>query len=143
MILSFTMICSTICARRYIFCPFQKCRVKFFFKIIHNTLQSATKFVEPLFSAALKNELKNLPHLETQYHYNPIPFPAFRLIYHGGGSVGQSKGIEAKNIQKCTLNDNALATVSQSVGRFLVQTIFRSTLSSGKFTRYSILKHKL
>ena len=90
--------------------------------------------------------LKNLPHLETQYHYNPIPFPAFRLIYHGGGgggAGGQSKGIEAKNIQKCTLNDNALATVSQSVGRFLVQTIFRSTLSSGKFTRYSILTHKL
>lgn len=140
------MICSTICARRYIFCLFQKCRVKFFKKkIIHNTLQSATKIVEPLLSAALKNELKNLPHLETQYHYNPIPFPAFRLIYQrGGGGVGQSKGIEAKNIQKCcTLNDNALATVSQSVGRFLVQTIFRSTLSSGKFTRYSILTHKL
>ena len=140
------MICSTICARRYIFCLFKKCRVKFFFLIIHNTLQSATKIVEPLFSAALKNELKNLPHLEKQYHYNPIPFPAFRLIYQGvgGGGVGQSKGIEAKNIQKCcTLNDNALATVSQSVGRSLVQTIFRSTLSSGKFTRYSILKHKL
>ena len=136
------MICSTICARRYIFCLFKKCRVNFFFLIIHNTLQSATKFFEPLFSAALKNELKNLPHLETQYHYNPIPFPAFRLIYQGG--VGQSKGIEAKTIQKCcTLNDNALATVSQSVGRSLVQTIFPSTLSSGKFTRYSILKHKL
>ena len=120
----------------------QKMQGEVFFKIIHNTLQSATKFVEPLFSAALKNELKNLPHLETQYHYNPIPFPAFRLIYQGG--IGQSKGIEAKTIQKCcTLNDNALATVSQSVGRSLVQTIFRSTLSSGKFTRYSILKHIL
>ena len=82
------MICSTICAGRYIFCLFKKSRVKFFFLIIHNALQSATKFVEPLFSAALKNELKNLPHLETQYHYNTIPFPAFRLIYQeGGGGV--------------------------------------------------------
>ena len=74
----------------------------------------------------------------------PFPHSDSFIRGWGGGGVGQSKGIEAKNIQKCcTLNDNALATVSQSVGRSLVQTIFRSTLSSGKFTRYSILKHKL
>ena len=136
------MICSTICARRYIFCLFKKCRVKFFFKLltIHYNLRQNS--LSRFFYAALKNELKNLLHLETQYHYTPIPFPAFRLIYQGG--VGQSKGIEAKTIQKCcTLNDNALATVSQIVGRSLVQTIFRSTLSSGKYTRYSILKHNL
>ena len=89
----------------------------------------------------------NLKIYHTSKHNTTItlyPFPhSDSFITGGGGAVGQSKGIEAKNIQKCTLNDNALATVSQSVGRFLVQTIFRSTLSSGKFTRYSILKHKL
>ena len=68
--------------------------LNFFFKLftIHNTLQSATKIVEPLLSAALKNELKNLPHLETQYHHNPIPFPAFRLIYQRGGGGGGGGG---------------------------------------------------
>ena len=90
-----------------------------------------------------------MPHLKmklkiyhTSKHNTTIPFPAFRLIYRE--EVGQSKGIEAKTIQKCcTLNDNALATVPQIVDRSLVQTIFRSTLSSGKYTRYSIVKHKL
>lgn len=133
------MICSTICARRYIFCLFKKCRVNFFFKLftIHYNLRqnSLSRFFMP--------HLKlNLKIYHTSKHNSPIPFPAFRLIYQGG--VGQSKGIEAKTIQKCcTLNDNALATVSQIVGRSLVQTIFRSTLSTGKYTRYSILKHKL
>ena len=87
----------------------------------------------------------NLKIYHTSKHNTTItlyPFPYSDSFYQGG--VSQSKGIKAKTIQKCcTLNDNALATVSQSVGRSLVQTIFRSTLSSGKFTCYSILKHKL
>ena len=58
-----------------------------------------------------------MPHLKmklkiyhTSKHNTTIP------LYRE--EVGQSKGIEAKTIQKCcTLNDNALATVSQIVGR--------------------------
>ena len=136
------MICSTICARRYIFCLFKKCRVKFFFKLftIHYNLRqnSLSRFFLP--------HLKmNLKIYHTSKHNTTItlyPFPHSDSFIRGG--IAQSKGIEAKTIQKCcTLNDNALATVSQSVGRSLVQTIFRSMLSSGKFTRYSILKHIL
>ena len=77
------------------------------------------------FLAVLKNEIKNIPHLEIQYPY-PIPFPAFNTARAQTtdsffrGRVGQTKTIH----KCCDLHGTVWAIVSQIVGESFVQTLF-------------------
>ena len=70
------MICSTICARRYIFCLFKKCRVKFFLKLFtihYNLLQnSLSRFFLPHLKMNLK--IYHTSKLNTTITLYPKPY---------------------------------------------------------------------